>query len=686
MRRLETYHVPRRFQGVIAPIGMVGPRLAPVFRDRDELQTTDDLGEAIRTALRESATLIVICSPAAARSPWVQREIEVFKQERGPGRVFAFIVAGEPKYAGAADDCFPPALRVEHGPDGPRPAEVVAADARPHADGPRLAFVRLVAGLLAVGFDQLRQRELQRRYRQMTLVAAAATIGMGVMLGLTLLAWRARNEAVDAKLAAQRRQDQAEDLHAFVLGDLRDQLDRVGRLDVLESALQKSMQYFVGLHSDDLTDAALVRQAKALTQLGDLRIKQARYADAERAFAAAHARAAAMANRHPRDGTMVFERGQAEYYIGFVHWRRGELGPANSWLSRYRETAQALVRLDPQRIEWQGEAAYGDHNLGVLAVDRLAFDAARKYFLAEQTTLAAMRRARPEDRALQFRAADAVSFLGTVAERSGDFREARERFAEHLRLVDDLVQKDPRTTRWKVRLAHALALEATMHVLTGQRAESLALRRRAREVIDPLVQQDPANKTWLATACNVRLKEGMILLAEGNLVQGGELIEAARAGYEKLGAATAVDRELAGAVALGWRLEAERRDALGRADAREAADRAITLGEALVAQDRASEWLCGDYVQARVIAARLALKAGDIAGARGHAEQAVAAMGDLPARSRYWRFLDPAARALALLGRTRESQAIIEQLSQAGYQPLVAWPSTNAPLVLSEKQ
>ena len=60
MRRLENYRVPSRFHGRSAPVGVVGPRLAPVFRDRDELPTTSDLGETIRAALR------LIHSPQAA--------------------------------------------------------------------------------------------------------------------------------------------------------------------------------------------------------------------------------------------------------------------------------------------------------------------------------------------------------------------------------------------------------------------------------------------------------------------------------------------------------------------------------------------------------------------------------------------------------------------------------------------
>jgi hypothetical protein len=53
MRALEGYRVSSRFHGRTAPIGDIGPRLAPVFRDRDELPTTSDLNATIHRSLRQ---------------------------------------------------------------------------------------------------------------------------------------------------------------------------------------------------------------------------------------------------------------------------------------------------------------------------------------------------------------------------------------------------------------------------------------------------------------------------------------------------------------------------------------------------------------------------------------------------------------------------------------------------------
>src|SRR5205085_8673258 len=73
---IETCTIPTELVGRPIPAGEPAPkRFHPLFRDRDELPATDDLREGIKTALRESRYLIVICSPHSAGAPWVNEEI-----------------------------------------------------------------------------------------------------------------------------------------------------------------------------------------------------------------------------------------------------------------------------------------------------------------------------------------------------------------------------------------------------------------------------------------------------------------------------------------------------------------------------------------------------------------------------------------------------------------------------------
>lgn len=182
-KAIETWRVPRRLVGRPHPDGEIPRRLIPVFRDRDELSSSAELGAVINKALRESRYLIVICSPRAAGSRWVNEEIRYFKSLGREARVLALIVDGEPGSAQA--ECFPPALKWRVDADGSLldiPVEPIAADAREHGDGRGDARLKLLAGMLGLGFDDLRQRERQRRFWQRLRDAAAlAALALAVL-------------------------------------------------------------------------------------------------------------------------------------------------------------------------------------------------------------------------------------------------------------------------------------------------------------------------------------------------------------------------------------------------------------------------------------------------------------------------------------------------------------------------
>lgn len=174
-RRIEGYRIPARLhQGG----GPVPRRLRPVFRDRSELPAAAELGRRIELALLESRFLVVVCSPRSAASRWVGREIEAFRALGRDDRILAYVVDGEPP------GCFHPALLAPAAGGGV--VEPLAADARPGRDG-RDAPLKLIAGMLGVGFDALRQRELQARLRRLVVAAAVAVAVAG--LATTLAAW-----------------------------------------------------------------------------------------------------------------------------------------------------------------------------------------------------------------------------------------------------------------------------------------------------------------------------------------------------------------------------------------------------------------------------------------------------------------------------------------------------------------
>ncbi|HEV7734763.1 MAG TPA: TIR domain-containing protein, partial [Candidatus Binatia bacterium] len=271
-RQLETYRVPRSLVGTTTAVGTVPRRLFPVFRDREELPTSADLGGNVRGALEASRALIVLCSPAAAASHWVNEEVLAFKRLGRPDRVFALIVDGEPNAADGKSgvdptaECFPHALRHAVNLDGELSgarAEPVAADLRSGKDRWDNAKLKLVAGLLGVGFDALWQRDrVRRRWRIASTIVGVAAVLLSAV-GLWQVQEAAKRFALSqgAVVQASRSREAGREMEglAYLARAIRTAPGNdTARLLALGACLadETPRLVLVARHQDEVTDAA----------------------------------------------------------------------------------------------------------------------------------------------------------------------------------------------------------------------------------------------------------------------------------------------------------------------------------------------------------------------------------------------------------------------------------------------
>ncbi len=197
---LETYRIPKGIGEHVTCYEKdeLPQRLYPVFRDRDELSSAHRISETVMKALGESRALIVICSPNSAGSEWVDNEISTFQRLYPERPILALVVEDSPP------DCFPPSLLAE---------QPLAADARMEGDGKPDAILKLIGGLLGVGFGILKDREIKRKRRRMvTLVSTISAVALG-FAGLTLWALKAEQQT---RVALVRAEQSAEESKAVL--------------------------------------------------------------------------------------------------------------------------------------------------------------------------------------------------------------------------------------------------------------------------------------------------------------------------------------------------------------------------------------------------------------------------------------------------------------------------------------
>jgi WD40 repeat protein len=216
-RELESYVVPRAVQIPGLDRRTLKRPLKPVFRDESELVPGQDLPERIRQGLAQSESLIVVCSPDAVRSEWVEKEIVDFTRLGKGGRILAVVVGGEPNAAArgfaSENEALPRALRFHveaDGTIGSKPADPLWVDRRENVADRRQMFLRIVGALLDLqSLDDLilRERQAERRRRLIAQgIAAAMTVLAILASGAGWIAYQQRGKAVFARDRAVQAQ------------------------------------------------------------------------------------------------------------------------------------------------------------------------------------------------------------------------------------------------------------------------------------------------------------------------------------------------------------------------------------------------------------------------------------------------------------------------------------------------
>ena len=501
-KALETYAIPKRLVGQTTAAGVVPSRLAPIFRDRDELASATDLGRKVNEALGQSDT-IVICSPRSATSHWVNEEVLTFKRLGCSEHIFCLIVDGEPNASELpgreTEECFAPALRYRVDASGrltSEHTEPIAADVRSGKDGKTNAKLKLIAGLLDVGFDALKQREMHRRTRRMAMLATLALIVTAVTTTLAIAALIARHAAVVASHAAERRQKQAEDLVDFMLGDLNDKLAQVSRLDIMDAVDDHAMSYFQSLPTTDVTDAVLAQRAKALEKIGSVRLDQGHLPAAMESFQAASKLAATQAQLAPANTTRQLAYARILAFVGMTRWYQGQLDAAQQSFELAQSVLQRAEPSAADDLPLQYELAMIDNNIGHVLEARGRLDEAAAPYRSTLTLSQKLVTARPDKTEWMVQLGDAHNDLGKLALMCGDLATAVAEYTADDRIETALVARDTQDNDQRENMLAVHAILGRTLVLTGEIEAGMHDLQQAVDIATQLTKVDPKNTSF----------------------------------------------------------------------------------------------------------------------------------------------------------------------------------------------
>jgi len=358
-----------------------------------------------------------------------------------------------------------------------------------------------------------------RRARRFVAVAAIVFVAAGIAKYVV--------DVSHERSIAERRRAQAESLIGFMVDDLRKKLEPVGRLDVLSGVGDQATKYFSELTADEMTATELRKNARTLSQIGEVRIAQGNLAAADAAMRRSFALASAAAMREPDDAQTKFEVATSEFWIGDVARLRGDLAGALQHYGAYLQMCEALSKANPSSREYAIESAYGHSNIGTILEQQGDLAGALEHY---RRAVAIKEQRAPEKGDL----AKTVNKVAVVLLTMGRYGDARAAFnREHDLLVDALGTRAD-NMKWLNALATNRNLLAVLEHESGDDARALALITEQQDITARLVARDPKNAMWQRNLAVSDVLWGDVLRLDGDVAKSESHYRAALARLEPL--------------------------------------------------------------------------------------------------------------------------------------------------------
>ena len=483
-RRLEGYRLPKHVAETLSDRDEPA-KLGQIFRDREDLPAAEDLSTSVKAALQQSQALIVLCSPAAKASPWVAREIDLFRELHPDRPVLAALIDGEP------EDAFPLPLTQAREP--------LAADLRKTGDGPRLGFLKIVAGIAGVPLDALVQRDAQRRVRRVTMITGGAVLAMLAMAIMTFVAIQSRNEA-------QVQRAEAEGLVEYMLTDLRSELKGRTTIRVMSKVNARALKYYqdqgdpAGLPADSVERRSRLLHAigEDFEKKGDLKGALERFKEARRATQV-------LLEDEPRNPDRIFAHAQSEYWVGYAAWQNKDLPTTGKYWKGYLDQANALAKMEPGTVRSLMELGYSHGNLCEYNVSNERLKVAIKH--CEQAIAFEKRAVKlePSNVANNLALANRYGWMGDVLVHAKRFDDALGQREEEKQIIAGLLKADPENGQLLLRRAAPDIGKGHIESARGRPSKAISHLTGVSKKLEALAVKFSSNQHIVATQIRTQM-------------------------------------------------------------------------------------------------------------------------------------------------------------------------------------
>lgn len=487
---------------------------------------------------------------------------------------------------------------------------------------------------------------------------AASVVGAGI---------QARRVA-RARAVAVAREGQAEELIGFMLGDLRDKLTALGRLDVLDAVGDRALAYFAAVPASQLSSEELHRRAEALQQLGEVRMSQGKLAPAAELMRQSIEIAARLAAKDSLNGRWQIGLAHSQFWAGNVDWELGNVDSALQHFLPFVTISRRLIAHYPDSLGYREELAYALNNIGFAKQAKGDVAGAVEWYRASRAINQELVSRRPDSLNWQVSLAAEYNAEAVAQRKLGDLAGALANHDKELEIKEALLAHDTTNRERQHYVAIAHAYRGELRVLMGDIKGAVADAQAAHGIYASLVAHDTSDAVMQWSLAKSDRQIAQALLEHGDAAGALEQLHVGQAIIARWLAKNPGDPYMAAEAILAGITESRALLALGRVrDAVPAAQRASAASEAALKEkpsDIETHRAAGDAYAALGTALS---RAGDVRGATGAWLRALAIEDSLVRADPETELLAVQAAALINQGKRDDAKPVVAELTRRGY-------------------
>lgn len=294
--------------------------------------------------------------------------------------------------------------------------------------------------------------------------------------------------------------DNAENLISFILYDLKDKLEPLGKIELLNIVADKTVDYFTLAGTDHLSGKSLIQWVEALHILGDVNISKNNYTEAEAYFtqtltaltqAIEQNKASEKTANNPEHEKLLELTMLANYWLGYSAYLQLDYQTTEPYWSKYLTYADTLALHYPKET-WQLEQSYALNNLGALAEKTGDLKSASEYFERSAQIKLALLKTNPDNVTIRTYLVDTRSWQSNIQAKTGELNVAINNLKQALAQAEN-IHATERSFNSIERLAELEHKVALLYYDIGNLANAEIFATKAKENISRLIMNDDKN-------------------------------------------------------------------------------------------------------------------------------------------------------------------------------------------------